>query len=167
MTSPSCHPERKYFAKSMCEPCYKQNWSEQNRDKTRTAQLKYKLNNPDKDRENRRKEYLRNREQKRKYAKNRNADPNIKLKNKDRTLSKRYGIGLDKYQELFSVQQGACAICEKTNGFGGMGHNLRIDHDHENNKIRGLLCNRCNTGLGYIENKDWFIKALIYLRKYD
>jgi len=166
MKPPGCHPIRKYFARDMCEPCYKQWWSENNRDKTRAAGIRYEKNNAEKCKQRRKIEYLQNRERKRMWHKMRNATPEGKRRTKDRHLQKRYGIGLSQYDELFAQQSGACAICGDRDGFGGKGHNLRVDHDHTINQVRGLLCNRCNTGLGYLENSTWFNKAILYLKQW-
>lgn len=44
---------------------------------------------------------------------------------------------------------------------------LCLDHDHETNKFRGWLCDRCNTGLGKLgDNLDGVIKAFNYLFQY-
>jgi hypothetical protein len=41
-----------------------------------------------------------------------------------------------------------------------------VDHDHETNKIRGLLCSRCNTGLGlFFDNISNLENAILYLKK--
>ncbi|NBP03241.1 MAG: hypothetical protein EBU90_24715 [Proteobacteria bacterium] len=39
-----------------------------------------------------------------------------------------------------------------------------LDHDHETNKFRGWICERCNTGLGKLgDNIEGIVKALNYL----
>lgn len=38
-----------------------------------------------------------------------------------------------------------CDICQQE---CSSGKRLAVDHDHETNEIRGLLCGNCNTGLG-------------------
>ena len=45
-----------------------------------------------------------------------------------------------------------CTIC-------GSNDTLVVDHDHKSNKIRGMLCNRCNQGLGHFK-KHWIILKL-------
>lgn len=51
----------------------------------------------------------------------------------------------------------SCTIC-------GDEDDLVIDHDHKSNKIRGILCNRCNKGLGlFRDNPDFLEYARIYI----
>lgn len=59
-----------------------------------------------------------------------------------------YGIDIETYKSMFLKQHGVCAICgkaEKTK-------RLAVDHDHATKKVRGLLCQKCNVGLGYFED---------------
>jgi len=50
-----------------------------------------------------------------------------------------------------------CTIC-------GDGGDLVVDHDHKKNTIRGMLCNRCNKGLGlFRDDPDLLEYARIYL----
>ena len=67
------------------------------------------------------------------------------------------------YQQMLNEQKHTCAIC---NGLQLHGGPLHIDHDHKTKKVRGLLCNRCNTGLGQFEDNTERLKnAIEYLRK--
>jgi hypothetical protein len=73
------------------------------------------------------------------------------------------------FKELFDFQDGKCAICgidnidDKPKSWK---RNLCVDHDHETGKIRGLLCHRCNLGLGYfVDNPDILRKAANYLER--
>jgi hypothetical protein len=44
---------------------------------------------------------------------------------------------------------------------------LVVDHDHETGEVRGLLCNRCNTGLGFFaDNRGYMRRALTYLENF-
>ena len=68
----------------------------------------------------------------------------------------------DYYQRVIAEQNGMCAICgvhEIQNG-----KRLNIDHDHQTGKYRGLLCVRCNIGIGYFkDNTNTLGKAIDYL----
>jgi len=53
------------------------------------------------------------------------------------------------YNSILGNQLGVCAICCKTNPNGQI---LSIDHDHKTGKVRGLLCIKCNSAVGILEN---------------
>ena len=89
----------------------------------------------------------------------------INKKNKEIYLKKTYNIGLEEYNLLFYRQEGKCAICgiHQTK----IERPLYIDHCHETNNIRGLLCSKCNLALGlFQDNIENIERALAYL-KYD
>ena len=86
-------------------------------------------------------------------------------KNPHYTLSK---LGVDvtakDYEFLLIKQNNACAICKHVPS--EKEKRLSIDHDHKTNKVRGLLCNNCNTGLGmFQDNIDFLNSAVRYLKK--
>jgi len=59
--------------------------------------------------------------------------------------------------QLALLQQGRCAICDR---FAP----LFLDHDHDTGAIRGMLCNRCNSGLGlFQDNISALRSAVLYL----
>ena len=71
-------------------------------------------------------------------------------------------------QEDFDVkleeQDGVCAICG-TNNPGKL--DFCADHDHANGTKRGVLCRKCNAGLGHFnDNTDFMEKAIMYLNQY-
>lgn len=73
-------------------------------------------------------------------------------------LKRTYGITLEEYDAMYLKQKGLCAICQKSFA------KLFIDHCHKTEKIRGLLCVKCNAGIGQFEDNVEFIKrALEYL----
>lgn len=73
-------------------------------------------------------------------------------------------LTLDWYNTTLENQKGGCAICGKTPE--QLGYRLYIDHCHSTGKLRGLLCNNCNTGLGALgDNIEGVAKALNYLIK--
>lgn len=84
----------------------------------------------------------------------------------------RHGISIDEYQRLLDSQGGRCSIC----GDVPDERRLVIDHDHTccpgqtscGECIRGLLCGRCNSGLGmFRDNATYLESAANYLRSKD
>ena len=77
-----------------------------------------------------------------------------------RQVFKRYGLTEIHYDEMFKSQNGVCAICHKPEMAKNKQGRLSVDHDHQTNKVRGLLCTRCNMNLGIYE------KNLVNFAKY-
>ena len=80
-------------------------------------------------------------------------------------IKRRYGMTLEQYTMMFKIQDGKCAICGRDNN--GRKHDVRlcIDHDHNTNKVRGLLCYSCNTMLAKAGDKiELLLKAIEYLK---
>lgn len=72
-------------------------------------------------------------------------------------LQTKYKITSDDFDRMLAVQKGRCAICEEETG-------LHVDHCHAKGSVRGLLCVRCNRGLGYFKDKPELLKrAASYL----
>lgn len=77
---------------------------------------------------------------------------------------RKYGISAEDRDRMFDLQGGKCAIC----GGGPNGRNgrLHVDHCHESNRIRGLLCYKCNSMIGLADdNAERLLAAAEYLRK--
>ena len=82
----------------------------------------------------------------------------IILSNRNSQLMK-YNIDNDKYDYLLKSQNGVCKICQKTDN-----RRLSIDHDHKTGEVRGLLCRKCNSALGLLDDNPQVINnALVYL----
>lgn len=66
--------------------------------------------------------------------------------------------------KMVDNHNGMCDICGSTvPGFGRK--KLCIDHDHKTGKFRGMLCQKCNLGLGnFNDSPDLLKKATIYLK---
>lgn len=80
-------------------------------------------------------------------------------------IKKKYGLSLDSYNSMLAQQENKCVICDYT--FGQKKGDCYVDHDHESGKVRGLLCQHCNTGLGYFrDNSKRLLKASNYLTEY-
>lgn len=84
-------------------------------------------------------------------------------KYKDRDLKKKFGISLDTYNKMLAEQNYKCYICHRhENEFK---RKLAVDHCHKTGKIRKLLCEKCNVGLGsFYENIDIIKNAIEYLK---
>lgn len=75
--------------------------------------------------------------------------------------AKKYGISLEEYKCLVQTQNNKCAICSSTQEKT----RLAIDHCHKTLKVRGLLCDLCNRGLGFFrDSADRLSKAIEYLK---
>jgi len=83
---------------------------------------------------------------------------NIVLKNK-------YKITLKTYNEMLIMQNNKCAIC--TRHIDELPKTLDVDHCHITGKVRGLLCGKCNMGIGYFQdNTETISRALTYLESH-
>ena len=84
-------------------------------------------------------------------------------------LKKRFGISVQKYDEMMDAQGGVCAICGNSETMidkRGLKMSLAVDHCHKTGKVRGLLCKNCNHGLGNFKDDQGLLrKALDYLGK--
>jgi hypothetical protein len=77
-------------------------------------------------------------------------------------LKARYSMSLEEYEALLERQNHACAICGVLEP-GGMGV-FHVDHCHKSSRVRGLLCNGCNIGLGkFKDNEQYLLAAVKYL----
>jgi hypothetical protein len=78
-------------------------------------------------------------------------------------LIARYGISAADYDALLIRQKGVCRICRKP---CSTQKRLAVDHDHKTKRIRGLLCRRCNRGLGHFSLVT-LRRAVLYLESFD
>lgn len=75
----------------------------------------------------------------------------------------RYGITIATYDVMLKKQNYCCKMCGCE--YIKFAKRLHIDHDHKTGIVRGLLCNTCNTHLGWYEsNKDNIVKYLESLK---
>ena len=149
----TCHPEKTYYAKGYCQACYMTHLR-----RTKPSVVAYmkdylrKYNRENKDilTEKRRQERLTWSQEKRAAVKRRQRSNAYRLK---------YGITLD---EAFAIlhAQGGCGICGKAL----TERQMRVDHCHATGIVRGILCNTCNTALGYLgDTQDAIDRAARYI----
>jgi hypothetical protein len=76
---------------------------------------------------------------------------------RNENLKKRYGITEEEYDKLKEKQRHKCKICSRY-------EDLYVDHDHDAGHIRGLLCHKCNSALGFLQDDiARAFKAIWYL----
>lgn len=116
-----------------------------------------------------------NQQRKEYYAKNKERIKELKKqqynpqKHKDARLKKQYGITLEEYEQKLIAQKYKCACCgthvdeikTTNNQFGSK--NLVVDHCHTTGNVRDLLCNRCNTVIGMVNEDE---QVLYFLEMY-
>jgi len=72
-----------------------------------------------------------------------------------------YGITDEQYQALLTKQDNKCAICRSEN-------KLSVDHNHITKQIRGLICLKCNTAIGFLQadsGPTLLMEALNYIKE--
>ena len=89
------------------------------------------------------------------------------LSYRESELKRRFGITLHEYGQLMVKQGGKCAICGTDEGGTRLGEvkALAVDHDHKTGRVRGLLCESCNQGIGKLKDDVEILqKAIDYLK---
>ena len=112
--------------------------------------------------------YLDNKQENLDYHKRYREIPKNKLRMSFHRFAFKTGIPIDTliefYNSRFKKQKGCCAICGRHQT--ELTRRLVIDHCHKTNKLRGLLCGLCNTGIGNLkDDAELCLKAYNYLRK--
>lgn len=123
-------------------------WYAANREKQIQSVTRWIANNPDKRREHQRNWRVNNPE-------------TAKRSVRRAYLKAEYGMTLEQYDEMLSHQDGVCAVCKSQ---CVVGIRLAVDHDHATGRIRGLLCVKCNRGIGsFDDDPERLIAASRYL----
>lgn len=87
---------------------------------------------------------------------------------KEYTLMRKYNLLWEKYQEMIIKQSNLCAICGQSNSSGPLPGQLVVDHCHVSGKVRELLCDLCNRGLGsFKDDAELLNRAISYLKKHQ
>lgn len=72
-------------------------------------------------------------------------------------LKKRYGFGEEEFNRRVQAQGGLCVICRKRKA-------TAVDHCHQSGKVRGILCEGCNSAIGVIGEIPGLNRAICYLK---
>lgn len=87
--------------------------------------------------------------------------PEVKAKERNDHLRRKFGMTSAEYDRMLAEQGGRCAICKRR---PTKGISLHVDHEHRTKRVRGLLCFRCNNALGdFRDRADFLVAALHYL----
>ncbi len=82
-----------------------------------------------------------------------------RLQHQEAHLLRSYGISKDIFDGLFILQKKKCLICKKDL------ESYCVDHDHKTGEFRGLVCKRCNTVMGFVDDDISILNNMIkYLR---
>ena len=90
-----------------------------------------------------------------------------------KVLEKSYGISLEEYESMLNKQDKSCKCCgtKDPNGWATSKKkkfSFVVDHCHKTGKIRGLLCNSCNIGIGGLQDSsEGVLKAYNYLKNFE
>lgn len=81
----------------------------------------------------------------------------------ERYIMYKYGLTLEQYDKMLEEQNYVCAICQGLPGAKG----FHVDHSARNGKVRGLLCGRCNSGIGMLQHAPRILAAaIVYLESH-
>ena len=140
---------------TLCRSCWVKStskWAKENPERMAESTLRYCLKNREKILERGRKRYAKIPKEERKR---RNRKENLK----------RLGLDEESLAQIFIKQNGVCAICAEQISLRN-DRFTHLDHCHKSKKFRGILCTKCNTGLGkFNENVAVLQNAILYLEK--
>lgn len=89
--------------------------------------------------------------------------PTRREKSNNDKMFRKYGITREEFDAMSKAQDNLCAICEQSPAETGKTR-LSVDHCHKTQKVRGLLCDKCNIGLGmFRDNPELLARAIRYL----
>lgn len=85
-----------------------------------------------------------------------------------RHYKKKYGLTLEEFEDKLESQGNECEICKESLDVNDNSKKAHMDHNHTTGELRGILCSKCNQGLGsFYESKEKLKSAIEYLEKYN
>ena len=86
-----------------------------------------------------------------------------------RRIKKKYGLTKEQWYKIYNDQNGCCYICRRTEKQirKSKSKYLMVDHCHDTNRVRGLLCGNCNRHVlpGVKENVEMAERLVKYLKE--
>jgi hypothetical protein len=91
-----------------------------------------------------------------------------------KNLEALYGMTKEQFYALSAAQGDACGICRRPASditrpagvYGSISRYLEVDHCHEGGYVRGLLCHKCNSGLGHLgDTVESIERVLDYVKR--
>lgn len=93
--------------------------------------------------------------------KSRKQTPEAKKQKRLWDLKRLYNLSPEDYNHLLNKQANCCAICTARAG----ALDLHVDHNHDTGAVRGLLCIKCNRGIGLLgDSPETLLRAISYLK---
>ncbi len=136
----------KYGLTPRCKPCVNDDNAESHAKRLATDPERIRALANERSKKSYQKHLDKSRERHREHQAKRRADPELRRIINVRKRAAGAGITPKAYDALFKAQGSKCAICESTDPGSKGGWNL--DHCHQSNTIRFILCAHCNRGLG-------------------
>ena len=75
-------------------------------------------------------------------------------------LKRKYNLSIEEYDALLEAQNNSCKVCG-THAKNNLKGKLYVDHCHITGKVRGMLCMKCNSALGLLNDGKELIKKLL------
>lgn len=138
------YPHRTGPRKTRCDLCV--------RERNAERQMKWRAANPERNQAASRRGYEKVKSDPVRYAE-------WLQRGRDNALIRTYGITRAEVDAMREAQGDLCAICG--NGHKGVGDRLHIDHCHTTGEVRGLLCSKCNTALGLLDDDPDRMRSMI------
>jgi hypothetical protein len=118
-------------------------------EKNRECKRRYKKNHPEKTNAHAKKGYWKHRDEIRRKARIVESTSEYKQAAHARRIRREFGLTVEEYETKLTAQNGVCAICRR---LCSTNRNLSVDHDHQSQRVRGLLCVKCNTMIGLADD---------------